>query len=287
MNFKHILMATCLGTALLSMTTSCNMTQEEKERIARKAAGKDDFRDSEKWGKVVTRTLELEDFCSIVRHGNADIKVKQGEECRVKVTGNEKALEAYSISIGPGGTGGASNPTLYVSMDEEKFGQVPSIKVSVTMPRIMNITMDSGNGDIEFKGNFDNNIYGSDYGIGIEMWDDGDLEANTLKTGTFFLNIYGGSGDVRIKKVESNMVRISTTSEGDINTDIQAKDIDVEINGAGDADLDVKCQNLTVTASGTGEIELKGECAHLTKQSSGLASIDSRKLAIHKKVVIQ
>ena len=80
MNIKHFCFALGLSVTLFDMT-SCNFSPETKEQIARKAAGKDYFRDSEKWGKVVTQTIGLDAFAHIVMDGNADIDVRHRQEC--------------------------------------------------------------------------------------------------------------------------------------------------------------------------------------------------------------
>ena len=251
MNFNKIIIAISLGIALYCMT-SCTLSKDELKRIVRKEAGKDDFRDSEKWGKVITKTLDLSEFTHIDLTGNADIKFMQGDAMSVEAYGNEKAIEGNDIYVEDG--------TLVVKMKEHADGRQPSIKLIVTAPTLESINV-TGAGDIEMKDT-------------IEFADDFDINV-------------AGAGDVEIDRLKCKNFSIHISGAGDMKADMKANDISVAISGAGDADLDVKCQNLTVTAGGTGEIELKGECSHLTKNSSGLASIDSRKLSIHENIVIQ
>ena len=271
MNIKHFCIALGLGITLFNMT-SCNLSAETKQRIVRKAAGKDDFRDSEKWGKVVTKTLNLADFTHISLLGNADIKFTQGETLKVEACGNEKAIAENDISVKDG--------LLTIKHKESAPDQVPTIKLLITAPNLESIFV-AGTGDIdlkdkaEFPGILDIIISGT-----------GDVDIEQVKCRELTISI-SGAGDINAQKIKSRKASIAISGAGDLTADLKANDINVKINGAGNADLDVKCRNLNVTANGTGEVELKGECAHLTKQSGGLSSIDSRKLTIHEGVVIQ
>lgn len=271
MSIKHFCMALSLGLTLFGMA-SCNFSTETTKRIVRKEAGKDDFRDSEKWGKVVTKNLELDGFTHINLLGNADIKFRQGETLKVEVLGNEKAIAENDISVADG--------VLTIKHKETSPSRVPSIKLTITAPELESIDI-AGAGDIDLK---DEAEFAGDLAIHISGAGDVDIEKVKCKQLTIHIS---GAGDINAQKIKCKKADISISGAGDMKADVKANDINVEISGAGDADLDVQCQNLTVSAGGTGEIELKGECSHLTKKSGGLASIDSRRLAIHEGVKIQ
>lgn len=268
----HIIFAISLWLALLS-TTSCTMSSEDLKRIVRKEAGKDDYRDSEKWGKVVTKTLSLNDFTHINLSSNADIKFRQGEEFTAEAYGNEKAIAFYDINVADG--------ILLVNHKKDHPLNVPSIRLVITAPTLESINV-SGAGDIELKDTIE---FANDLTINIAGA--GDVEINRLKCKNFSLHI-SGAGDIEAQKIKcKGKADIQISGAGDLKADIRANDINVAINGAGDADLDVKCKNINVTTSGAGEVELEGECESLTKHSSGMASIDSRNLTIHEVVKIQ
>lgn len=271
MKLKNILMIASLA-AVAATITSCNFSSDDLNRLARKEAGKDSYRDSEKWGKVVTQTIEVEDFTHINLKGNADIKFTQGDELEVKAYGNEKAIELNDITVKDG--------TLIVAQKTGSKGTVPTIKIMVTAPNLESIDV-SGTGDVEIK---DENELEGDLQILISGTGDVDLERVECRQLTVHIS---GKGDITAEKIKCEKADISISGDGDMKADVKANDIQVEIGGTGDADLDVKCQDLTVTAGGTGEVELKGECAHLTKKSGGMASIDSRRLTIHEDIRIQ
>lgn len=270
---NHKTMLAISLSIILFSTSSCNFSTEELRTIARKEAGKDDFRDSEKWGKVVSKTLQLDNFTRIALHGDADIKLTQGDELKVEAYGNERAIEGNDILVKDG--------TLIIAPKETADKKQPSIKITITIPTLERIDV-SGAGDIELK---DTLAFSND--LCIDISGAGDVDINRLKCQNFSIHI-SGAGDISAEKIKcKGKADVLISGTGDMKADVKAKDINVTISGAGEAELDVKCQNLNVKASGTGEIELKGECAQLTKQSGGMASIDSRKLTIREGIVIQ
>ena len=272
MHLNKIILAITLGILISSMT-SCTMSKDELKRIVRKEAGKDDYRDSKKWGKVITKTLDLTEFTHINLAGNADIKFRQGDAVSVEAYGNELAIEGNDIRVEDG--------ILLVEKKPDADRKLPSIKLTITAPTLESIHV-AGAGDIEMKDTIE---LSND--LNITIAGAGDVDIDRLKCQNFCLQI-SGAGDIKAEKIKcKGKADIQIRGAGDMKADVKANNISVQISGAGDADLDVKCQDISVIASGTGEVELKGECGHLTKRSSGMASIDSRNLAIHENIVIQ
>lgn len=271
MRLYQYIIAICIGIALFSMT-SCTMSKDELKRIVRKEAGKDDFRDSEKWGKVVKTAIACDTFTHIELTGNADVKFKQGDEQSVEVQGNEKAIAEHDIDVKDG--------ILTVKRKDENKTTIPSIKLVVTAPNLESIEV-AGAGDIDMK---DETELAGD--LTIQISGVGDVELERLKCQNLSVHI-SGAGDISAQKIKCKKADVQISGTGDMTADLKANDINVEISGAGDANLDVKCQNLTVWAGGTGEIDLKGECSHLTKRSGGMASIDSRKLRVSSNIKIE
>lgn len=258
MKTSNLFLSICLGISTLCLA-ACNYP---KDGIQIKT---DNFRDSEKWGKVITRPIETSQFSHICLAGNADIKFTQGDTLSVEAYGNEKAIEATDIRV--------EGNVLTVSRKEDIRGNVPHIKLLITAPSIESVEV-SGAGDIDFKG--ETELSGD---LALTISGAGDIDINKLKCNALSVTI-NGAGDLTAKKIKSEKATMQINGTGDIDAEIKATDITLTVNGSGDADLDVKCNNLTVTASGTGDVELKGECITLTKSSGGMASIDSRKLNV-------
>lgn len=262
MNINKIIYAIMLGTTAFGMT-ACGLSKDDLKTIVRREAGKDDFRDSKKWGKVITKTFDLSTFTHIHLTGNVDVKFVQGDVQSVEAYGNEKAIESNDIRV--------EGNVLTVSKKANASGNVPSIKLVVTAPDIESVQA-AGAGDIDIKG--DIVLSGN---LDIELSGAGDVEIGKLKCSALNV-VISGAGDVTAKKIACEQIDLQMSGTGDIDADIKATNITLTTSGAGDADLDVKCDNLTVTAKGTGDIELEGECTNLTKSTSGMASINSRKL---------
>ena len=273
--YQYII-AISIAFATFSLT-SCNFTHEEKQQMIKSTNGKDYFRDSEKWGKVVTKTLELEPFAHIVMDGNADIDLRQGEDFSVEVTGNEKAIEANDIRVEE--TQKEGENTLHV-ITKNAARNLPSIKLNITVPNLRSVKV-NGDGDLEIKGD---DFFTGD--LDIEINGDGDFEAPHVDCRKLQV-IINGDGDVIAKKFSCEDATIQMDGDGDITTDLKANNIDLQLTSDGEANLDVKCDNLTVSAGGSGEVKLKGKCKNLTKQSFGKASLDSRRLQVSGNIKIK
>ena len=277
MKLYQYIIATGIAFAVFSLT-SCNFTTEEKQQMIKSKNGKDYFRDSEKWGKVVTKTLELEPFAHIVMDDNADIDLRQGEDFSVEVTGNEGAIKSYHIAVKKAQKEG--DDTLRVISDPAYRKELPSIKLKITVPDLRSVKV-NGDGDLEIKGD---DFFTGD--LDIEINGDGDFEAPHVNCGKLRI-IINGDGDVIAKKLYCEDATIQLDGTGDITTDLTANNIDLQLSSDGEANLDVKCDNLNVSAGGSGEVKLKGKCKNLTKQSFGKASLDSRRLQVSGDIKIK
>ena len=277
MRLYQFLVAACFGWAVFAFT-SCNFTPEEKQQMIKSKNGKDYFRDSEKWGKVVTQTLDLEPFSHIVMESNADIDLRQGEDFSVEVTGNEGVIPSYHFDVEKAQEEGDN--TLHVISNPAYRNQQPSIKLKITVPDLRSVKV-NGDGDLEIKGE---DFYTGD--LDIEINGDGDFEAPEVGCGKLRI-IINGDGDVTAKKFNCEDAIIQLDGNGDITTDLKANNIDLQLSGDGEANLDVKCDNLNVSAGGNGEVRLKGKCKNLTKKSYGKASLDSRRLQVSGNINIK
>ena len=273
--YQYII-AISIAFATFSLT-SCNFTPEEKQQMIKSKNGKDYFRDSEKWGKVVTKTLELKPFAHIVKDGNADIDLRQGEDFSVEATGNEKAIEANDIRVEEAQKEGEN--TLHV-ITKNAARNLPSIKLNITVPDLRSVKV-NGDGDLEIKGD---DFFTGD--LDIEINGDGDFEAPHVNCSKLRV-IINGDGDVIAKKFSCEDATIQMDGNGDITTDLKANNIDLQLTSDGEANLDVKCDNLNVSVGGNGEVKLKGKCKNLTKQSFGKASLDSRRLQVSGNIKIK
>jgi len=274
------------GTAVLSSCTGDVKTAVKNAKEAVEHASRD-LRDSEKWGKVVTKTLSLGDFQQIDASGNADIFFTQSDSASVVVEGNEQVLSRYDITCADG--------TLHVSLTGSGgWGPMPFIRVRVTAPLLSSVKL-NGVGDLLME-----DTVTLDAPFAIELGSTGDAEIEHLRctglnvniTGTGDLEIHKakcqtasltttGTGDIDVEKMTcEGDAKFSSTGTGDIDADLKCENLDVNLSGTGDAKIDVKCNHISANAAGTSNIELKGEAKSLTKTETGFSKVRSKKLSV-------
>jgi len=245
------------------------------ERQERKAAG--DYLDSGKWGKAVAREYDLSGFNAIHTEGHIEIVFMQGPTYSVKVFGNEKAIDHYTLDVGQTDRRLSIRQHDYdLATDRYKAGNVPGITVVITAPELEHVDLNGG-GDLEIKTDIS-----LESDLSIVLNGDGDFEAKDIEV--YDLNIViNGRGDVLFKKaVCQGDASILLNNEGDMDAKLHCGDARIEVNGEGDVELKVKCNELTAICNGQGDIELRGECKVLNKRDGAAAAIDSRELQAKK-----
>lgn len=276
--------------ALVAMTmASCkNAIKEISQQAKQEFKDKHNYRDSEKWGKVITKDIaDSTSFSNIQVNGNVDVHITQGNIASVKAYGNEKAIEEYQFMFNTDNDG----CTIFVvnlkdfSWDATKENHnvnqnTPAITVYVTVPSLENITV-YGAGDIDISKAFKqtNNLH-------VEINGAGDFYAKDLTLSRLLIMI-NGAGDVNIKKSEcTGNVDFEVNGAGDIDVKTKCANASVIVNGAGDVDLNAKCNVLTAQCNGVGDIKLKGECNELRKSDGAVGGINSKDLKVNGKVEI-
>lgn len=259
---------TLLLSALITLCCMCSCHLDSSKTTG--TADTEDYRDSEKWGKVIEDTFTISDFTAVQLMNNANVKLYQSDTLRIEVVGNEKAIENNEIAV--------QHNTLTICKKEGTPDDTPTITVRIYAPAISAIDI-YGEGDCTFRTNatldsdFAVNIYGS-----------GDIDFEQLTCSDFTANIKG-TGDIYAESITCSYATITVDGDGDINSDFKAKDITVTLNDAGKAKLNVDCTNLTVSANGTGDVKVKGQCESFIKSEKGLSSVNSRDLTMNKTII--
>lgn len=256
----------------------------------------EDFFDSEEWGKVVIKEINLEPFTEIAVSGHATVIFEQSDSFQVILKGNENAFDAYNIMSVKSDPHSGDFSTLRIEDDLKIFKQyTPAIHVYVYAPKINNIVV-AGEGDVKMKGDINiEDLSVSMTGTGdlniknltcinfsSYIRDASDLTIDKLKAEKFTTKIKG-AGDVKLSKAEiKESATIECTGAGDAEGDIKANVISASTTGAGDIDLKVDCNSLTLISTGAGDIEVKGKTGVLTKRRQGLGGIKTRHLKAEK-----
>ena len=296
MNRKIILITLAIA-ASAPLLQSCNQLSREFNETMREAKEEGMpryLRDSDKWGKVVKQSIDLDDFSSIRTHGNVDVVYVQtdDETTSILVEGNEKVLPMYDIALT------SDKEWLEVTAKDQKEmrHRVPHIRMTVSMPRLEAMEI-NGAGDffIRQKAEFiDSPLHLRINGAGdiritdlsctdflAEINGAGDLDIGSLSVDENIAFIINGAGDTNVKEAVSlGNANISLSGAGDIKVKLKCQDLTVNVSGAGEAKIEVKSQSVDAIAEGTGEIELKGSTHTFSKKTGGLAKIDSKNLEV-------
>ncbi len=272
MNLKSLAAALGISMAVSSCVQYTNMSENG-------------FRDSERWGKVVKKQIEVSDFTGIELSGNFDVEYVQGDQPTAFIEGNEKVISYHHVEV--------ENGTLVDHTSKDAPYNLPSVRIVLTSPTLSNISLSgAGDIDIDHKAQLgDINIQVSGAGdVDIENLNcqslttaisgAGDITIDTL-TCTNVNSTISGAGDIKLEnaKCEGN-ASLSLSGAGDLNADIKCTNMYVQVSGAGDAKIKVKCHTLTVDASGTGHLDIKGKAEVLHKSESGLAIVDTEDLSV-------
>lgn len=263
---------------------SCNIkTQvDEIKKIAKEELkASHEYRDSEKWGKVIEKDIEMGDFTSIQVNGAVDVYFVQSDTFKVSVLGNEKAIDEYKFFTDEDQFVIGLNDYEWDHKNHHIDRTTPAITAFIMAPSLKDITL-YGAGDINISEGLSQAS-----SLSINVNGAGDIECKNLEVGTVKVNV-NGAGDIKLKKaVCKGNAEIVVNGAGDVDAKIKCLNASVIVNGAGDADIEVSCNDLTAECNGAGDIKLEGECKQFNKKDGIAGSIDSRNLTITGKTTIK
>ena len=260
-----------------------------------------DFRDSETWGKVVEKDLQLGEFCNITSQTSAEIKYFQSDSFKVTVVGNEKAIDAYTIElIDSEGPDGEMNKVLNVKANRNYTLWTPAILVNVYAPTLFGVSV-TGAGEFIIE----DSVYINDFHLNISGA--GDAELNTINAGDVTINL-DGAGDLSLRKLKADRLTVNVTGAGDatfkkakvkgeaffytygagdIDGEIKADHILAISTGAGGIELEVECKEITAVSGGAGDVEIEGTTSVLRRSRAALGGIKTRHLKADKVLPVE
>lgn len=253
-------MGMALAAVMIGLsTTSCQRMVHAILDKALKEVMNHDYQDSEKWGKVVTRDLDLKDFQQININGAVRVEFTQDSLYSVQAYGNEKAIDAYSVKVSGG--------LLFVSYPE-KNGKInkntPSITLRIAAPLCKKVEV---SGACEFV---QQGVVEQSESLTIEVNGAGDIDLSQMTVGDLKISV-SGAGDVDLQDVKSTGdVDVSIVGAGDTKGSVEAKNISLTVKGAGDGKMQVCCNRLLVNCAGAGDIALTGSCKELLKSGDNI-----------------
>ncbi|MBQ7182254.1 MAG: DUF2807 domain-containing protein [Bacteroidaceae bacterium] len=268
MKTKKFLMLTLAVAAMLSLA-SCNAAVRKIVDAAMDEVMNYDYEDSQEWGPVVTRDLNLGDFTKLNSHGSVRFEVTQDTACRLQVYGNEKRIEAYDIKVEDG-----------VLTAEHRGGKdkidrnTPRITLLVSVPMLEYIRV-HGAGNVDMKGQMR-----QDGPLEIVVHGAGDIDIDDLVAESLKVAV-SGAGDLDIDRVKcEGNVSLGVSGAGDMEASVECQELEATVSGAGDMDLNVLCDVVRVSVSGAGDIGLKGQTRKLYKSAGRASTVDTDELKV-------
>ena len=240
MKLRNIFAATLIAGT--SCFVSCDKMMDKAMQTMIESVSNHDYQDSEKWGKVVTVDLPTLAFHEVETSGAIRLEYTQDSTYSVQVYGNEKAIEAYTIT--------SEDDELVASL-KEGTGSInkntPAITLRITAPFITEIQA-SGASDIILKDSISQNK---------------ELDINI-----------GGAGNVKIDNLcLTENLEVITTGAANLEGRVECHKLKLKMSGAGSGNLDIHSKQARLTLSGAVNVTIKGECHDFAYAATGSSSV--------------
>lgn len=261
MKLRNIFTAIIIASS--ACLVSCNNMMDKAMQVMMESAFNHDYQDSEKWGKVVTRDLPVLAFHEVELSGAIRLEYTQDTIYSLQVYGNEKAIEAYSIT--------SEDEELEVSLKEGNGSvnqNTPAITLRITAPFLTEV---KGMGASEFV--FAGRVI-QDKELDVNISGAGRVNIGLLKTKELDMTISGAGEVIMADLICEEDVEISLSGAGNIDGRVECRKLKLKMSGAGEGKLDIYCQQAQVKASGAANVTLTGKCNEIESFSSGSSNIN-------------
>lgn len=240
MKLRNIISAIIIASS--ACLVSCDKMVEKGMQAMMESVSNHDYLDSEKWGKVVAIDIPTVGFNEIDLSGAVRLEYKQDSIYSVQVYGNEKAIEAYTIT--------SEDDELVASL-KEGTGSInkntPAITLRITAPFITEIQA-SGATDIILKDSISQ---------------DKELDINI-----------GGAGNVKMDNLcLTENLEVITTGAANLEGRVECRKLKLKMSGAGSGNLDINSKQARLTLSGAVNVTVKGECHDFAYAATGSSSV--------------
>lgn len=261
MKLRNIISAIIIASS--ACLVSCDKMMDKAMQAMMESVSNHDYQDSEKWGKVVTVDIPTLGFNEIELSGAVRVEYTQDSTYSVQIYGNEKAIEAYSIT--------SEDNELEASL-KEGTGSVnkntPAITLRITAPFITEIQA-MGASEVIFKDSIS-----QDKELDLSISGAGKVNLGTLKTKDLDMTI-SGAGEVQMNSVScKDDVEITMNGAANIDGKIECRKLKLKMSGAGNGKLDIHSQQARVAASGAANVTISGECHDFTYTATGSSSVN-------------
>lgn len=244
MKARFILSPIILLVALSIILSSCTEAVNKFASIVVNHNFEFERTDTVKWGSIAEKTYDFSDFNSLDVEGVVCIIFTQDSICAVRVRGNEKCMEKYSVVM--------DDDELKVRLKDGKkevTDKTPGIILYVSAPYLTKMEF-SGGGKVMMQGV-------------INMPGTLDVELN-------------GACNFMVDSLAVDALELETNGAAKCSlTSVETKgNIEMEVNGAGDINANVFCQDLRIELNGASKGAFTGECKKLVCEENGASKVD-------------
>lgn len=219
------------------------------------------YEDSEKWGKVVTKDVDLPAFDRLDLRGVVRLEYTQDSVRSVQVYGNEKAIEAYDLAV-KNGELVASLTKSGTNVDENSA----RITLRVRAPQLLKATCSGAS--LMAMENF---VQQEDLRVVVSGAGDVELTNCTMKNLEVSIN---GAGKVAFKDVKATEdAELYVSGAGDLAGNLATRDLKIHLSGAGESSLVIDSKDVDVACSGASSLSLTGHCHEINQSESGSSRV--------------
>lgn len=190
-------------------------------------------------GPVITKSLDLKGFDSIVINGQADVVFTQAESFEVTLTTQENIFDYIDYHV--------DGNTLILETKEKVGIRAERYDVSIQAPSLESLTVNGAS----------------------------DFEIKKLQTEKDLIVEVNGAGDLSFNDITCRDLTIVTNGASDIGASITVKSVKIEVNGAGDVRVGGMAETASFEVNGAGDIDARNlsVAGEVAKKTSGIAKI--------------
>lgn len=200
---------------------------------------------------ISAKELSLGAFNAVDVSGRLEVKVSQGAQSPVRVTGPSNLLEYVEAEVKGG--------TLYLSVRDgvcfDYPDKCPEIEITVSMPDVTGVTV-SGQSEVEFV----TAIHAKDR-LTVNASGQSDVDFKQLVTAQALAVTVRGQSDFDMTGCRADVVAVDVAgqSDCDLKGRYEAKEVRLSLSGQSDTKAqDIDCSMLSVSTSGQSGFKSKG-----------------------------
>lgn len=206
-------------------------------------------------GNLKKESREISNFTSLSSHGAMDVQITYGTSNRIQVEADENLLPYIQTKV--------ENGNLIIEPQKNINIKSRSRMVVYVSMTTINFLSQSGSGNIDGSGAFDNNGK-----TDIRVSGSGNIKLDFATFNDMALSV-SGSGNINLKGNATNNITVSIAGSGNIDcSKVLCNNVDVKISGSGNVKVNVE-KSIVAKISGSGNVFYKGNATNIISKVSG------------------